>query len=212
MRIAHAVIAVTLTGHAVAQTDFPARPVRIIVNFATGGPSDIVARIVSVKLSEAWGKSVVVENVAGGGGNIGVERTVNATPDGYTILLSGSSPLVINPSLQHLPAGRPRALAVASRERSLLLKDVPTMIEAGIPDYDITGAMGLFAPAATPKEAIERLSMKFVKAAQNPDVKVGMLKDGFSVIPLGHAEYEVAVRAKVQQIQKIARAANMKVD
>jgi tripartite-type tricarboxylate transporter receptor subunit TctC len=87
-----------------AQSDFPARPVRIIVNFATGGPSDIVARILAVRLSESWGKSVVVENITGGGGNIGVERAIKATRDGYTLLLSGSSPLVINPSLQDKPA------------------------------------------------------------------------------------------------------------
>ncbi len=93
--------------HAAAQSDYPARPVRIIVNFATGGPSDIVARIVSAKLTESWGKSVVVENVSGGGGNIGVERAVKATPDGYTILLSGSSPIVLNPSLQDKPAFDP---------------------------------------------------------------------------------------------------------
>lgn len=104
MRIACSVIAAMLTGHAVAQADFPSRPVRIIVNFAAGGPSDIVARIISARLTEAWGKSVVVENIAGGGGNIGVERAVKATPDGYTILLSGSSPLVINPSLQDKPS------------------------------------------------------------------------------------------------------------
>lgn len=103
MRIACSVIAAMLTSHAVAQADFPSRPVRIIVNFAAGGPSDIVARIISARLTEAWGKSVVVENIAGGG-NIGVERAVKATPDGYTILLSGSSPLVINPSLQDKPS------------------------------------------------------------------------------------------------------------
>ena len=80
---------------------------RIIVNFAAGGPSDIVARIVSARLTEAWGKPVVVENVAGGGGNIGVERAIKATPDGYTILLSGSSPIVINPSLLEKPSFDP---------------------------------------------------------------------------------------------------------
>lgn len=90
-----------------AQSTYPARPVRIIVNFATGGPSDIVARIVSAKLTAAWEKSVVVENIAGGGGNIGVERAVKATPDGYTILLSGSSPIVLNPSLQDKPSFDP---------------------------------------------------------------------------------------------------------
>lgn len=99
---------VTLTSaHAEAQSTYPARPVRIIVNFAAGGPSDIVARIVSARLTEAWGKPVVVENVAGGGGNIGVERAIKATPDGYTILLSGSSPIVINPSLLEKPSFDP---------------------------------------------------------------------------------------------------------
>ena len=97
-------IAMLATMQASAQSDYPARPVRIIVNFAAGGPSDIVARILSAKLTEAWRKSVVVENIAGGGGNIGVERAVKATPDGYTVLLSGSSPLVITPSLQDKPA------------------------------------------------------------------------------------------------------------
>ncbi len=99
---------VTLTSaHAEAQSTYPARPVRIIVNFAAGGPSDIVARIVSARLTEAWGKPVVVENVAGGGGNIGLERAIKATPDGYTILLSGSSPIVINPSLLEKPSFDP---------------------------------------------------------------------------------------------------------
>ncbi|MEQ1774231.1 MAG: tripartite tricarboxylate transporter substrate binding protein [Burkholderiales bacterium] len=99
-------LSVTAT-HANAQSGYPERPVRIIVNFATGGPSDIVARMISAKLTESWGKPVVVENVAGGGGNIGVERAVKATPDGYTLLLSGSSPIVINPSLLDKPAFDP---------------------------------------------------------------------------------------------------------
>ena len=90
-----------------AQSAYPTKPVRIIVNFATGGPSDIVARIVSAKLTDTWGKPVVVENIAGSGGNIGVERAVKATPDGYTLLLSGSSPLVINPSLLDKPTFDP---------------------------------------------------------------------------------------------------------
>lgn len=83
---------------ATAQT-YPAKPVRIIVNFATGGPSDIVGRMISIRLSEMWGRPVVVENVAGFAGNIGAERAAKATPDGYTMLLTGSSPIVINPGL-----------------------------------------------------------------------------------------------------------------
>jgi tripartite-type tricarboxylate transporter receptor subunit TctC len=82
---------------AAAQDGYPDKPVRMIVNFSTGGPSDIVARLLAIKLGEMWGKPVVVENVAGASGNIGGERTARATPDGYTMLLTGSGPMVINP-------------------------------------------------------------------------------------------------------------------
>jgi tripartite-type tricarboxylate transporter receptor subunit TctC len=123
-RLACFVFASVVTAPAAAQQEFPARPVRIIVNFATGGPSDIVARIISAKLTEAWGKPVVVENVAGGGGNIGVERAVKATPDGYTVLLSGSSPIVLNPSLQDkLPFDPVRDLAPV-----MLICTVPNLL------------------------------------------------------------------------------------
>jgi tripartite-type tricarboxylate transporter receptor subunit TctC len=88
---------ITGTAAAVAQETYPTKPVRIIVNFSTGGPSDIVARLLAIKLGEMWGKPVVVENVAGFAGNIGGERTAKATPDGYTMLLTGSGPMVINP-------------------------------------------------------------------------------------------------------------------
>lgn len=93
------VLAVVVAHEAAAQPAYPTKPVRFIVNFATGGPSDIVARMLSLKLGEMWGKPVVVENVAGFAGNIGAERAAKATPDGYTVLLTGSSPIVINPGL-----------------------------------------------------------------------------------------------------------------
>jgi len=97
--LAGAVLAVTAANPGAAQGVYPAKPVRMIVNFATGGPSDIVGRMMSIRLSEMWGKPVVVENVAGFAGNIGGERAAKATPDGYTMLLTGSSPIVINPGL-----------------------------------------------------------------------------------------------------------------
>jgi tripartite-type tricarboxylate transporter receptor subunit TctC len=82
---------------AAAQDGYPDKPVRMIVNFSTGEPSDIVARLLAIKLGEMWGKPVVVENLAGASGNIGGERAARATPDGYTMLLTGSGPMVINP-------------------------------------------------------------------------------------------------------------------
>jgi tripartite-type tricarboxylate transporter receptor subunit TctC len=80
-----------------AQT-YPTRPVRLIVGFAPGGPNDIVARLVGQSLSERLGQQFVIENRTGAGGNIGTEAVVNASPDGYTILLIDSSN-TINPTL-----------------------------------------------------------------------------------------------------------------
>lgn len=67
--------------------NYPDRPIHIIVPFAPGGASDILARVVGEKLSEAWNQPVVVENRAGAGGNLGAEVAARATPDGYTLLL-----------------------------------------------------------------------------------------------------------------------------
>ena len=77
---------------------YPSKPVRMIVPFTAGGPADLVARLLSAKLSEAWGQSLVIENRGGAGGNIGTAAVARAAPDGYTILLTTSG-LMCNPSL-----------------------------------------------------------------------------------------------------------------
>jgi tripartite-type tricarboxylate transporter receptor subunit TctC len=77
---------------------YPSRPVRIIVPFAAGGPSDVIARLVAQKLTENLGKQFYVENQVGAGGNLGMGNAARASPDGYTILFATSS-YVVNPSL-----------------------------------------------------------------------------------------------------------------
>ena len=71
---------------ATAQT-YPSRPVTVIVPFAAGGVTDIVARIVSERMNKALGQSVIIENVSGAGGTIGVTRLFRAAPDGYTLVV-----------------------------------------------------------------------------------------------------------------------------
>lgn len=91
------VMALTVAAAAAAQ-DYPTRPVRLIVPFAPGGPTDVIGRIVAAKLSEAFSQQVVVDNRAGAGGNIGTGLAANATPDGHTLLIVSSS-FVVNPGL-----------------------------------------------------------------------------------------------------------------
>ncbi len=85
-------------GAAGAQISYPDRTVRILVGFPAGGPPDIAARLIADKLSMAWGKPVVVENVTGAGGNLAIERAVKSEPDGTTLVMA-SSAITINPNL-----------------------------------------------------------------------------------------------------------------
>jgi tripartite-type tricarboxylate transporter receptor subunit TctC len=97
--IVAALSALLTAGNAFAEASYPDKPLRILVGFVAGGPADVVARMVGDKLTEAWGKPVVIENVTGSGGNMATERVAKSAPDGYTLLLGTSGPFVIHPSL-----------------------------------------------------------------------------------------------------------------
>jgi tripartite-type tricarboxylate transporter receptor subunit TctC len=79
-----------------AQT-YPTKPIRMIAPYPPGGTSDIVARIVSQKLTDAWGARVVVDNRPGASGSLGTEIAAKALPDGYTLLIGSVAPIVLNP-------------------------------------------------------------------------------------------------------------------
>lgn len=100
MRFFVPVVLAMLAGDAAAAEDlaanFPNRPIRMIVPFPAGGPSDIVARLIGQRMSEDWGQPVVVENRPGGNTIIGAQAAAKAAPDGYTLFMAIDSTLVMN--------------------------------------------------------------------------------------------------------------------
>jgi tripartite-type tricarboxylate transporter receptor subunit TctC len=91
--------AALLLSFCVSAQPYPAKPVRIIVSFPAGGIADIYARVIGMRVQEAWGQPVVVENRTGAGGNIGAEAVAKSAPDGYTLNMSAIGPHAINVSL-----------------------------------------------------------------------------------------------------------------
>ncbi len=286
-RAAAAALACACPAPAIAQGSYPTRPIRVIVPFAAGGPSDIIARILADALYQPLGESVVIENRPGGGANIGIGIAARAEPDGYT-LLATTSAIVINPSLYktipfdpiksfapisdlaissqmlsvmpgfanslaefiakakaqpgklnysspglgtqaqltvellklragiditHVPftggppavqalmsgtvelvtnavptsealarQGTIRALAVSGEKRWSSLPDVPTLIECGYPGFVTDTFAGLFAPAGTPKDIVDKLAKAVQAAMARPEVVEKARKAGFEVI------------------------------
>ena len=97
---------------AVAQSGFPNKPIRLVVPFAPGGTTDLLARAVGQKMGEGLGQQIVIENKPGAGGNIGADSVAKSAPDGYTLLLGTPGPLAINASLfKSMPFSPERDLA-----------------------------------------------------------------------------------------------------
>ena len=99
-RILAAAFLALVAGSATAQ-NYPAKPVRIIVPFAPGGGSDFIGRFIAQRLTDSFGKQVIVENKPGAGGVLGIEQGVKAAPDGYTLVLIASS-YTVNPAIYKL--------------------------------------------------------------------------------------------------------------
>ena len=277
-----------MAGAAQAQS-YPNRPISMIVTFAAGGPTDIVARIVSEHMSKTLGQQIVVENVAGAGGTTGITRAAQSKNDGYTIMMghmgthgaapalyanlkydptkdfepigmAAGTPILIvakknfpakdlkemmaylkaNPDkvnqahagigavshmtcimfnsqlgikptavpysgtgpalndlvsgqvdymcdqivnlVQQIKAGAIKAYAIATPVRSPALPDLPTTIEAGMPDYQVTAWNAIFAPKDTPKEIVTALTDALGKALDDEATKGRLLELG-GVLP-----------------------------
>jgi len=141
-RKAFGAIALLLTGlaaagaHAQGTDTYPGKPIRLLVPFGPGGPTDIAARAIAQKLSGALGQPVVVDNKPGAGGSVGAAEVARAPADGYTLLYGSSSTLAVNPSLYpKLPYDAARAFAPVS----LVARGPQVMIiHAGLPANNLT--------------------------------------------------------------------------
>ena len=87
------------TATSVAAEDYPTRPIRMIIPFSAGGPTDVAGRIVGQHLTEIWGNSIVVDNRAGASGTIAAAIAIGAAPDGYTLLFGSNSTFAVNPAV-----------------------------------------------------------------------------------------------------------------
>jgi tripartite-type tricarboxylate transporter receptor subunit TctC len=91
LHLAASAVAFPIMSRVASALDYPSRPIRLIVGFPAGGPTDITARVMAQWLSERLGQQIVIENRAGAGSNLAVEAAINAPPDGYTLLLVGAT-------------------------------------------------------------------------------------------------------------------------
>ena len=313
-------VAAALPGGALAQratttaAAYPAKPIRIIVPFAPGGPNDLLARIVGQKLTERWSHQVIVDSRPGGGTVVGTEAAAKAAPDGYTLIMVSlatavnvtlkknlpydtvkafapvvqivSSPnlLVTHPSLPvrsvgdlvklakaqpgqinyasggvggathlggellclmsgtrmtHVPykgatpatadllgghvswmfvsvlpaipqirAGKMRALAVSGAKRSPALPQVPTVAET-LPGFEATSWYGLFAPAGTPRDIVEKINGEVARALTLPDVREQLQREGAEPVGESPERFEALFRSEIAKWGKVIRAAGI---
>jgi tripartite-type tricarboxylate transporter receptor subunit TctC len=306
-------------GSALAQGDYPNKPVRLVVSFAAGGISDVLARALAIPLSKQLGQQVVVENKPGAGTTIAGDFIAKSPPDGYTIWLQditthainvalysklpydslkdftyvamvASTPLmlVVHPStpasnvrelmallkanpgkysygssgngtivhlasemlksaagveVLHVPykgsnpataailggevtfvfstmppaisnakAGKLRALAVTTASRVAPAPEIPTMIEAGLPGFEIVLYSGIMAPKGLERALVHRLNAEFAKVVQAPEIRNVYEKIGADPIVMSPEAFEKATAAEIAKLGPIVKASGAKVD
>lgn len=128
--------------------DWPTRPVRLVVSFPPGGSSDIVARVLAEVVSPRLGQRVVVDNRPGAGGTLAAQHVATQRPDGYTLLLSNTAPIVTSPPIYAAPGYDP----VTSFTHIAFIGSAPTVIvaNASVPARDMPGLLAWIRAQRTP--------------------------------------------------------------
>ena len=170
MRGLFALLMLACAGDDALAQNYPSRTIRMIVPFAAGGPTDVIARIVAQKLSETWGQQIYAENVPGGGGNTGIAMAARAPADGYTILVV-STGFLVNPSMYAkvpydpikdfapvtLVASSPNVLSVYPEVPARSVKDLIALVKASPGKYSFAQP----GTGSTPHLAGELFKLRF---------------------------------------------------
>jgi tripartite-type tricarboxylate transporter receptor subunit TctC len=137
-----------------------------------------------------------------GSGPLIIELLGGQVPSGFATLL---------PALQHVKSGKMRALAVTTQKRVSQLPDVPALAET-LPGFDVTQWNAVWAPAATPKDILDKLSAEIIRIVQSPDYKSRMAEQAALAIGNTPAELAVYQKTEIDKYRKIAQQANIKFD
>jgi tripartite-type tricarboxylate transporter receptor subunit TctC len=114
--------------------------------------------------------------------------------------------------IQHVRAGKMKALGVSTAKRSALAPEVPSLAEAGVPGYDLSVWFGVLAPAGTPREIVQRLNTEIVRILQSPEVKERFLKQGVDVQTSTPEQFDAFVRSEVARWAKVIQDAGIRAD
>jgi len=206
LRTCCALIAIPLATHCAQAQDYPTKPIRLIVPFAPGGGTDITARSIALKLTEAWGQTVVADNRAGANGTIGVEIAAKSAPDGYTLTMISSSHSVNVSLYKKLPydlikdlspitqaTTQPYALVVHPSVAAKSVRELIALAKAkpGTLNYGSSGTGGLSHLSGALLSSLAGLTMTHVPykggAPAMTDVIAGQIQMLFSTILQSHA-------------------------
>ena len=137
------------------------------------------------------------------------------SPAALTDVIAGQVPMMFANTLsaiQHVRTGRLRAIAVGATNRISITPELPTVIEAGLPGFDVSLWSGILAPARTPREIIVKLNQEVLKVLAMPEVKEKLAAEGAEVTPSSPEEFAALLVAEIERLGRIARLANMRVD
>jgi tripartite-type tricarboxylate transporter receptor subunit TctC len=189
----------------------PVRNVRELISFAKKHPNELTYGSSGIGSSTHLGFELFALSAA-----IRIRHIpYKGLPLAMIDLIAGNTSLVfdaIPSAMPHIKSRRVRALAVGSAQRSPSLPELPTVAESGLPGYEMGSWYGLFAPAATPKEIVQRLSVETVKASMAADVRTRFAGVGTDALGLSADDSAALLLREIERWSKVARQAQVKAE